>query len=640
MKKLNIKLRENKKGITLVALVVTIVVLLILTGVSLNLLIGNNGIITRTQISKVSQELAAYKENMNLFIGEKQIETAEFDANTLTAYKNKLYYNTKSAEDTSGIEKVLGQIDNKYIEKIEIINGELCLNTTNNIEQKAAEGLGIKVNSWDVVDGVLLSSDKNLELINNGETVVIPPSIKKIGDGAFSSVNNIKKIVIPGTVEEIGANAFSNNTTLEEVTIEYGVKKVGGYAFRGCSSLTSIEFPDSVVQINGGALENCKNLENVKLSNSITSIAYELMSNCTNIKQISIPLNVDTIGAYAFSGCKNLVEVKMPAKTKYIGDAAFAGITSLQNIIVDTDNENLKFENGLLLSKDGTNVYFALLNLENIIIPEGVTTIPIDTFMGSNAKSIKLPNSIINISGNTFANMNNLEKIEVNEDNENYKVENENLLSKDGTILILYLAKGDIITIPDGVKIITSKAIKSRTAKEIILPNTLEEIKGWGVSEVYGVTKIEIPERVKPFDARAFTDTKQFIVSDKNPYIKSVNDTMILSKDGKKLYAVAKGIDEFLIPNTVEELATNCFYYHTRLANITLPNSVKTIRTGALGYIPLKTITIPESVTTIENNAFQGCSKLESIIINKSKDSISGSPWGCPIGARAVKWTK
>ena len=611
-----------------------------MAGVSLNLLIGNNGIITRTQISKVSQELAAYKENMNLFIGEKQVETPEFNANTLTAYKNKLYYNTKSVEDTSGIEKVLGQIDNKYIEKIEIINGELCLNTTNNIEQKAADSLGIKVNSWDVVDGVLLSSDKNLELINNGETVVIPPSIKKIGDGAFSSVNNIKKIVIPGTVEEIGANAFSNNTTLEEVTIEYGVKKVGGYAFRGCSSLTSIEFPDSVVQINGGALGNCKNLENVKLSNSITSIEYELMSNCTNIKQISIPLNVDTIGAYAFSGCKNLVEVKMPAKTKYIGGAAFAGTTSLQNIIVDTDNENLKFENGLLLSKDGTNVYFALLNLENIIIPEGATTIPIDTFMGSNAKSIKLPNSIMNIIGNTFSGMRNLEKIEVNEDNENYKVENGNLLSKDGTTLILYLEKGDTITIPDGVKIITSKATKSRIAKEIILPNTLEEIKGWGVSEVYGVTKIEIPESVKPFDAKAFTDTKQFIVSDKNPYIKSVNDTMILSKDGKILYAAAKGINEFTIPNTVEELATSCFYYHTGLENITIPSSVKTIRTGAFGYTSLKTITVPESVTTIENNAFQGCSKLESIIINKSKDSISGSPWGCPIGARAVKWTK
>ena len=40
MKNLNIKIKENKKGITLVALVVTIVVLLILAGVSLNLLIG------------------------------------------------------------------------------------------------------------------------------------------------------------------------------------------------------------------------------------------------------------------------------------------------------------------------------------------------------------------------------------------------------------------------------------------------------------------------------------------------------------------------------------------------------------------------------------------------------------------------
>ena len=39
MKKLNIKRIKNKKGITLVALVVTIVVLLILAGVSLNLLI-------------------------------------------------------------------------------------------------------------------------------------------------------------------------------------------------------------------------------------------------------------------------------------------------------------------------------------------------------------------------------------------------------------------------------------------------------------------------------------------------------------------------------------------------------------------------------------------------------------------------
>ena len=41
-------MRKNK-GITLVALVVTIVVLLILAGVSINLVLGNNGIITKAK---------------------------------------------------------------------------------------------------------------------------------------------------------------------------------------------------------------------------------------------------------------------------------------------------------------------------------------------------------------------------------------------------------------------------------------------------------------------------------------------------------------------------------------------------------------------------------------------------------------
>ena len=43
------KIMERNGGITLVALVVTIVVLLILAGISLNLVLGQNGIISRAQ---------------------------------------------------------------------------------------------------------------------------------------------------------------------------------------------------------------------------------------------------------------------------------------------------------------------------------------------------------------------------------------------------------------------------------------------------------------------------------------------------------------------------------------------------------------------------------------------------------------
>ena len=53
---------KSKKGITLVALVVTIVVLLILAGVSINLVLGNNGIVKKAQDAKT--KTAEDQENM------------------------------------------------------------------------------------------------------------------------------------------------------------------------------------------------------------------------------------------------------------------------------------------------------------------------------------------------------------------------------------------------------------------------------------------------------------------------------------------------------------------------------------------------------------------------------------------------
>ena len=60
---------KNKKGITLVALVVTIVVLLILAGVSVNLVLGNNGIIAKAKDAETKSAEASQndlKEMSNL----------------------------------------------------------------------------------------------------------------------------------------------------------------------------------------------------------------------------------------------------------------------------------------------------------------------------------------------------------------------------------------------------------------------------------------------------------------------------------------------------------------------------------------------------------------------------------------------
>lgn len=62
---------KKEKGITLVALVVTIVVLLILAGVSLSLVLGTNGIVTKANEGKTNYTNAAAEENLLIVNAEK-----------------------------------------------------------------------------------------------------------------------------------------------------------------------------------------------------------------------------------------------------------------------------------------------------------------------------------------------------------------------------------------------------------------------------------------------------------------------------------------------------------------------------------------------------------------------------------------
>ena len=57
---------KGQKGITLVALVVTIIVLIILAGVSIALVLGNNGIATKAQTGANNYKKAAANEKAEL----------------------------------------------------------------------------------------------------------------------------------------------------------------------------------------------------------------------------------------------------------------------------------------------------------------------------------------------------------------------------------------------------------------------------------------------------------------------------------------------------------------------------------------------------------------------------------------------
>lgn len=68
-------IEDREKGITLVAIVVTIIVLLIIAGIAINLSIGNNGLFSRSEKAAEEHEKQEATEQINLKITNSQIQT-------------------------------------------------------------------------------------------------------------------------------------------------------------------------------------------------------------------------------------------------------------------------------------------------------------------------------------------------------------------------------------------------------------------------------------------------------------------------------------------------------------------------------------------------------------------------------------
>ena len=67
-------MKKNNYGITLIALAVTIIIMLILAGVTISALTGNSGISSNANQARIQNELAQYKEQMELYLAEKKVE--------------------------------------------------------------------------------------------------------------------------------------------------------------------------------------------------------------------------------------------------------------------------------------------------------------------------------------------------------------------------------------------------------------------------------------------------------------------------------------------------------------------------------------------------------------------------------------
>ena len=101
----NIQCPTSNAAITLIALIITIIVLLILAGVTLNMVMGDSGIFSKANNAKNKTEVAQYEEELRMCILELQTDTATngttFNMETI---KNKLVEKVKELENTDDIE--------------------------------------------------------------------------------------------------------------------------------------------------------------------------------------------------------------------------------------------------------------------------------------------------------------------------------------------------------------------------------------------------------------------------------------------------------------------------------------------------------------------------------------------------------
>ena len=89
---------RNQKGITLIALVITIIVLLILAGVAIAMLTGDNGIITNAQAARSNTAFRAADEQMRLAYMAVRTEIAARLAND-TSYEATSLDNARKLEE-------------------------------------------------------------------------------------------------------------------------------------------------------------------------------------------------------------------------------------------------------------------------------------------------------------------------------------------------------------------------------------------------------------------------------------------------------------------------------------------------------------------------------------------------------------
>lgn len=391
---------KNRRGITLIALVITIIVLIILAAISLIMLSGQNGILNRAGNAQKINGQATLEEEVRRAILALQIDekgkndnitpdrvaaqvnsdnsrtdvTAEantFPTNIIFLKEDaKVYVNLdlsvgkKDDSSSGGNHDVI--VDGVYSEKVEVsevapedifIKEVIPTNgASNNIQVASENGVDKLPTETARIKGIKPEYLYGTEYKQGDET--------QYGIN-YESIYNSDKLVIPAQVNIDGKSYKVVEVDLTQTYVEDGEQK----GTVSLPNIGTIVYPNTVEKIIGttqlGEYHNFKKLKKVVLPEKITEIPNRFFAN----------LSVE--------------EVKIPSSVKKIGSDAFYECESLNTI-------------GSISGNIGAYAFVRCKNLKKVEILEGVTSIGEYAFQSCSLTEIDIPASVKNIGVNVF----------------------------------------------------------------------------------------------------------------------------------------------------------------------------------------------------------------------------------------------
>ncbi|MFR8175779.1 MAG: leucine-rich repeat domain-containing protein [Christensenellales bacterium] len=246
--------------------------------------------------------------------------------------------------------------------------------------------------------------------------VILPESLRQIGEMAFSGCSHLRLLTIPGGVQRVGTLAFAKCSQLERVRIEPGVVQLGPSCFSKCAALKRVEMPASVTQIGGGAFFGCskelrlygaedapaaqyarlngltfdfqswKDDEELVLREEEDGTLTVLGARQTAPRRIEIPTEicgrrVAAIAPKAFFASGTLEQLVVGGGVREIGESAFFGCRQLVSV---------SFERGLEQLKD--SAFAGCESLTQVTLPWGTSAVGRMAFFGCTRLSfVKMP---------------------------------------------------------------------------------------------------------------------------------------------------------------------------------------------------------------------------------------------------------